>query len=89
LDHVIGLLKLRDWSSDKEPSTNDLTIFVPLHPTPLINISTGMHASREVQDSLLNCVEQGTKMVKSFVDGSLSEDQSRSFNNPITGLLNQ
>ena len=57
---------------------------VALHPTPLINISTGMHASREVQDSLLNCVEQGTKMVKSFVDGSLSEDQSRSFNNPIT-----
>jgi Txe/YoeB family toxin of Txe-Axe toxin-antitoxin module len=22
-----------------------------LHPTPLINISTGMHASREVQES--------------------------------------
>ena len=57
---------------------------VALHPTPLINISTGMHASREVQESLLNCVEQGTKMVKSFVDGSLSEDQSRSFYNPIT-----
>jgi hypothetical protein len=29
--------------------------------------------SREVQESLLNCVEEGTKMVTSLVDGSLSE----------------
>ena len=35
--------------------------------------------SREVQESLLNCVEEGTKMVTSLVDGSLSEGQSRSF----------
>jgi hypothetical protein len=33
--------------------------------------------SREVQESLLNCVEEGTKIVTSFVDGSLSEGQSR------------
>jgi hypothetical protein len=32
--------------------------------------------SREVQESLLNCVEEGTKMVTSLVDGSLSEGQS-------------
>lgn len=57
---------------------------VALHPTPLINISTGMHASREVQESLLNCVEEGTKMVKSFVDSSLSKGKFRSFYNPIT-----
>ena len=40
--------------------------------------------SREVQESLLNCVEEGTKMVTSLVDGSLSEGQSRNFYNPST-----
>jgi hypothetical protein len=40
--------------------------------------------SREVQESLLNCVEEGTTMVTSLVDGSLSEGQSRSFYNPST-----
>ena len=39
---------------------------------------------REVQESLLNCVEEGTTMVTSLVDGSLSEGQSRSFYNPST-----
>ena len=32
----------------------------------------------------MNCVEEGTKMVTSLVDGSLSEGQSRSFYNPST-----
>ena len=40
--------------------------------------------SREVQESLLNCVEEGTIMVTSLVDGSLSEGQSRNFYNPST-----
>ena len=40
--------------------------------------------SREVQESLLKCVEEGTTMVTSLVDGSLSESQSRSFYNPST-----
>ena len=40
--------------------------------------------SREVQESLLNCVEEGTTMVTSLVDGSLSEGQFRSFYNPST-----
>ena len=57
---------------------------VTLHPVPLINISTGMHASKEVQDSLLNSINEGTQRVKSFVDGSLSNGQSRSFYNPIS-----
>jgi hypothetical protein len=35
-------------------------------------------------ESLLNCVEEGTQMVTSLVDGSLSEGQSRSFYNPST-----
>jgi hypothetical protein len=42
-----------------------------------------MHASRNVQDSLLNHIDEGTKMAKSFVEGSLSNGQSRSFYNPI------
>jgi hypothetical protein len=33
---------------------------VALHPAPLINISTGMHASKDVQDSLLNSIDEGT-----------------------------
>ena len=40
--------------------------------------------SKEVQELLLNCVEEGTKMVTSLVGDSLSEDQSRSFYNPST-----
>ena len=42
-----------------------------------------MHASRNVQDSLLNHIDEGTKMAKSFVESSLSNGQSRSFYNPI------
>ena len=56
---------------------------VALHPAPLINISTGMHASKDAQDSLLNSIDEGTKMAKSFVEGSLSNGQFRSFYNPI------
>jgi hypothetical protein len=37
-----------------------------------------------VQESLLNCVEEGTKMVTSLVDGSLSKGQFRSFYNSST-----
>ena len=40
--------------------------------------------SREVQESLLNYVEEGPKMVTSLVDDSLFEGQSRSFYNPST-----
>ena len=40
--------------------------------------------SREVQESLLNCIEEGTKIVTSLVDGSLSEGQFRGFYNPST-----
>jgi hypothetical protein len=33
--------------------------------------------SREVQESLLNCIEEGTKMVTSLVDGFLSIKNSK------------
>ena len=34
------------------------------HPPCLMNISTGMHATREVQDSLLSVVNEGEKKVQ-------------------------
>ena len=37
-----------------------------------------------LQESLLNCVEEGPKMVTSLLDSSLFEGQSRSFYNPST-----
>jgi hypothetical protein len=40
---------------------------VSSHPKPLINISTEMHASREIETSLINSSDDGTKMAKTFV----------------------
>jgi hypothetical protein len=37
------------------------------HPPCLMNISTGMHATREVQDSLLSAVNEGEKKALSFI----------------------
>ena len=56
---------------------------VDVHPSSLINISSGLHASKEVQDSLLSSIIDGTKMAESFIDGSLSNGNSVSFYNPI------
>jgi hypothetical protein len=39
------------------------------HPKALINISTGMHATREIQESLTGTVDEGMKMLQSFVNG--------------------
>ena len=44
------------------------------HPPCLMNISTGMHATREVQDSLLSAVNEGEKFLaldqlSSYVNG--------------------
>ena len=56
---------------------------VTLHPPKLVNISTGMHATKDVQDSILSAIDEGERMLKSFVEGSLSEGHSRSFYSPI------
>ena len=37
----------------------------------LINTSTGLHASREVQSSLLNCVNNNNAKVHAFINGAL------------------
>jgi hypothetical protein len=43
------------------------------HPKPLINISTGMHVSREIESSLINASDGWVHMAKSFVNGAFSE----------------
>lgn len=54
------------------------------HPKYLINISTGMQASKDVQDSLLKSLERGNQMVKSFVEGCFNEGENRVFYSPIS-----
>jgi hypothetical protein len=41
---------------------------IEAHPPCLMNISTGMHATREVQDSLLSAVNEGEKKFRNFVN---------------------
>jgi hypothetical protein len=53
-------------------------------PKDLINIATGLHAKKEVEDSLLNCVDQGQKYLQSFVVGCLKENENRYFYSPIS-----
>jgi hypothetical protein len=40
---------------------------IEAHPPCLMNISTGMHATREVQDSLLSAVNEGEKNAESLL----------------------
>ena len=49
-----------------------------------MNISTGVHATREVQDSLLSAVNEGEKQCRNFVNSALSVGQSVSFYSPIS-----
>jgi hypothetical protein len=57
---------------------------IQAHPPCLMNISTGMHATREVQDSLLSAVNEGEKKSRNFVSNALSVGQSVSFYSPIS-----
>jgi hypothetical protein len=43
---------------------------VEAHPTCIINIFTGMHARKEVHDSLLTAIDEGGKMCAFSVDQS-------------------
>ena len=57
---------------------------IEAHPPCLMNISTGMHATREVQDSLLSAVNEGEKKFRNLVNSALSVGQSVSFYRPIS-----
>jgi hypothetical protein len=43
-----------------------------------------MHATRELQESLTTAVDEGMKMLQSFVNGTLTEGNNRDFYGPIT-----
>ncbi|VDH92485.1 Hypothetical predicted protein [Mytilus galloprovincialis] len=46
------------------------------HLRQLINISTGLHASHDIEDLLLKSVETGRTKMKIFVESSLSTDKA-------------
>ena len=52
-------------------------------PRQLINISTGLLASHDIEDLLLKSVETGRTKMKIFVESSLSTDNAGSFYHPI------
>jgi hypothetical protein len=52
-------------------------------PPELINVSTGLKASKEVQESLLKPVDTGNALVKTFFCSALSIGKSGSFYGPI------
>ena len=49
---------------------------IQLHPPELINVSTGLKASKEVQESLLKSVDMGNVMFKIFVGSALTVGKS-------------
>ena len=53
------------------------------HPPELIKVSTGLKASKEVQESLLESVDTGNAMVKTFVGSALSVGKTGSLYGPI------
>jgi hypothetical protein len=57
---------------------------IEAHPPCVMNISTGMHATREVQDSLLSAVNEGEKKCRNFVNSALSVGQSVHFYSPFS-----
>jgi hypothetical protein len=57
---------------------------IEAHPPCLMHISTGMHATREVHDSLLSAVNEGEEKCRNFVNSALSVGQSVSFYSPIS-----
>jgi hypothetical protein len=53
------------------------------HPPELINVSTGLIASKEVQESLLKSVDTGNSMVKTFLGSAFSVGKSGSLYGPF------
>ena len=43
------------------------TFDIEAHPSCLMNISTSMHATREVQDSLLSAANEGEKSAETLL----------------------
>ena len=60
------------------------------HPDVLINLSTGLHATQDVQNSLRNIVDAGEKRLQRVVHGTLESGESCRFYSPInkSGMTN-
>jgi hypothetical protein len=50
---------------------------IEAHPPCLMNISTGIHATREVHDYLLSAVNEGEKMCRNFVNSAVGSKVSK------------
>ena len=57
---------------------------VASHPKSLVNISTGLHAPTEIEVALTNAFDNGIKMVKAFINGTLTEGNNADFYSPIS-----
>ena len=77
-DHVRALI-----SHLKNNMTNPFDCSFLDHNVPL-NISTGMHATEEVQSSLLNAVKNGKDQMEAFVTRTFSESKRESLYSPIS-----
>lgn len=66
-----------------ENMTNPFDIKADENPDVLVNISSGLHASKEVKETLLNAVNIGERKMTQFVKSSMSVDSSSSFYQPI------
>ena len=53
-------------------------------PDVLLNIATGLHASKAVQNSLLNAVVSGQDKMAAFIKSSFSSGNSNNFHKPIS-----
>ena len=53
------------------------------HVEVLVNISTGLHASIAVQNSLLNCVKHGQEYVDVFIHEVFDKSGDKNFHDPI------
>jgi hypothetical protein len=62
---------------------------VKQHPACLVNIASGIHATTEVQDSLLTASTKGLQQMEKFINAALDTEGSTSFYQPIkrSGLL--
>ena len=69
-------MKQTDWKRDEEQVQTIVNYLnetmtdpfdIEAHPPCLMNISTGMHATRQVHDSLLSAVNEGEKCAETLL----------------------
>ena len=95
-DHLHRKSTQHRWNADVKKMTDifNVSFIDPFDlddpPARLTNITTGAVASTDIEQSLLNALEKGTQMVKSFVTERLvpsNEKQTKSFYTPYKDLM--